>query len=504
MALETVTNQAPKSSSRRRNKKSTAEAKVEPAPEPETPPQAPTIEEEDARADGGDAAFENPHIKELHKNIRNVNKKLTGMAKVDAIVAEHPNKSLDNLVADRKINADQKAQIMKKPILQAQLKDFEDQVALHKKIEEDFAKRLQAQKLQLQAQHEKELDEAKEAAAIAATPTSAPEQQPSQLDLRTSLLTLSRFLRAAAARRQESDDTSADTQGFEGVLLLLYGGDNAAVDAAEKLISGSSDLVPSTEGGETTVNYGRVKQLATEYAPFASEEAWVDGVADANATSDPTITNAGLTELSSTPAAPAPATSAGPSTLGGTSTTASVEPAAGNAASVQPSEQLEQSWVSVPRAPEETETHNAAVAAAVPTNTTENWSSEPAAAGTTPQDLGPIPASTFADPEATNIPTMTTTANDTLEKTESWADSAPDIPITTNGDGFHEVHHGRFTRGGRGGFDGRGGYDGRGRGRGNFRGDRGRGDFRGRGRGGFEGRGGRGRGRGREAGAPSV
>lgn len=62
------------------------------------------------------------------------------------------------------------------------------------------------------------------------------------------LLTLSRFLRAAAARRQLEDDDSDLTKAFEGALLQVYGGDAAAVMAAEKLIDGASDGVPSTEG----------------------------------------------------------------------------------------------------------------------------------------------------------------------------------------------------------------------------------------------------------------
>jgi hypothetical protein len=59
---------------------------------------------------------------------------------------------------------------------------------------------------------------------------------------------LSRFLRAAAARRQLEDDDTDVTKAFEGALLLVYGGDASAVTAAEKLIQGSEDTVPSTEG----------------------------------------------------------------------------------------------------------------------------------------------------------------------------------------------------------------------------------------------------------------
>ena len=62
------------------------------------------------------------------------------------------------------------------------------------------------------------------------------------------MLTLLRFLRAAAARRQLEDDDSELTKAFEGALLQVYGGDALAVSAAEKLIEGAEDGVPSTEG----------------------------------------------------------------------------------------------------------------------------------------------------------------------------------------------------------------------------------------------------------------
>jgi hypothetical protein len=66
--------------------------------------------------------------------------------------------------------------------------------------------------------------------------------------LKDKLLTLSRFLRAAAARRQLEDDDSDLTKAFEGALLQVYGGDASAVMAAEKLIDGTDEGVPSTEG----------------------------------------------------------------------------------------------------------------------------------------------------------------------------------------------------------------------------------------------------------------
>lgn len=414
------------------------------------------------------------------------------MQKVEAIVAEHPSVSLDDLVASRKINTDQKTQILKKPQLQAQLAQLEESMSLHKKIEDDVNRRIQAQKDRLEAEHKKELEDAKASATEVA-------QDLDKANSKAKLLLLSKFLRAAAARRQDSDESTDESKGFEGVLLYLYGGDSAAVDTAEKLIEGSTDPVVSTEGIPLGVSYERVKALSLEYAPFATEEAWVNGVADASQepapdptapNTDPTITNASLTEMS--------ATTEEQPTLANTTTfetgmpgpeQITVSDAANEAADEQwgkskpaveqtaNADPMAESWVSVPRPAEETEQHNAGASAGVATNQTENWADIPA----------PAQQESWADASAESwgaTPATSTQANE---------------PRSAAGDGFHEVHHGRGR--------GRGSYGGehRGRGRGGFRGDRGRGGgFRGdRGRG-FEGRG-RNRGRGsRDAGPPPA
>lgn len=154
--------------------------------------------------------------------------------------------SLDDLVASRKINNDQKTQALKKPSLEAQQAQLEEQIATYKKVELDIQAHAAEEKTRMEQAHQKELEamrtmqEQVKAQAAAAT--------------RAHLLTISNFLRAAAARRQMEDDTSEESKAFEGLLLLLYGGDVAAVDAAEKLINGSNDSVMSTEGTTTTVS----------------------------------------------------------------------------------------------------------------------------------------------------------------------------------------------------------------------------------------------------------
>lgn len=163
------------------------------------------------------------------------------MQKIDSIIAENPSLSLDELVAARKINNDQKAQALKKPALQASLAQYDQQITQYKKFEKEFQDKAATELSEVRAAHEKELETMR-------TSHEAETQGLSKTDLKRSLLVLSKFLRAAAARRQMDDEESAESKAFEGVLLLLYGGDTSAVEAAEKLIEGSSEEVPSTEG----------------------------------------------------------------------------------------------------------------------------------------------------------------------------------------------------------------------------------------------------------------
>jgi len=163
------------------------------------------------------------------------------MQKVDAIIAENPDVSLDDLVASRKINADQKAQALKKPGLQAQLAQFEQQLAQYKKFDQEYQQKIAQEKESLQRLHADELEKLRDT-------LKAEADAASRKAFKEKFLTLSRFLRAAAARRQLEDDDSDLTKGFEGALLLVYGGDAGAVSAAEKLIDGSDENVPSTEG----------------------------------------------------------------------------------------------------------------------------------------------------------------------------------------------------------------------------------------------------------------
>jgi TolA-binding protein len=190
-----------------------------------------------------EGSSENPYVLSLQKSMRAINKKLSSMAKTDAVIKENPNVSLDDLVAQRKINQDQRASALKKPQLQAQLVTLEEQIQQYKKFDADLQKQLQKQKSDLTFTHTEELEKVKKEAQAEAAARSEAE-------LKSKLLTFSQFLRAAAAKRNsdEEDPEADENRAFEGILLLVYGGDQKAVETAVGLIEGSDEQVPSVEG----------------------------------------------------------------------------------------------------------------------------------------------------------------------------------------------------------------------------------------------------------------
>lgn len=161
--------------------------------------------------------------------------------KVDSIIAENPDSSLDELLESRKINSDQKALAQKKPLLQASLAQLEEQIAQYKQFDDDYQKRILSERNTLETAHKEELESVKETVA-AETATKAKD------DAKETLLILSKFLRAAAAKRQAGDETSTENRAFEGVLLLIYGGETDAVEAMERLVSGADEKVQTVDG----------------------------------------------------------------------------------------------------------------------------------------------------------------------------------------------------------------------------------------------------------------
>ncbi|KAH0490541.1 hypothetical protein TgHK011_002005 [Trichoderma gracile] len=427
-----------------KKKAAKAQARNEsPTPSAESGPadKAPEAQEE---------SFESPYIKELQKNIRNTAKKLANASKTDSLLSQHAGKSLDELVAEKILNNDQRAQILKKPALQAALAQYEEQLAQFQKVHEQYQARAAADK----AEWAKSLEKAKEEAVneVKASVEST---------LNANLLVLSQFLRLAAYRREESQDPESDeSQAIEGVLLAIYSGDENAVAAMKKLIDGSDEQIVSVPGEQLQTTYAAVKTLAQTY----NAPSYTEAQPAAEAVSDPTIANEAATEIA-----------AGDGALTNGHDHVAAEPASNGLANAavaddaanavaeshwdtsNPDNSISQEWVDVTHPVESTEAEGSA---------------EPSA-----EAPAETPAETPAEPA-------------TEAKKQSWADDHPDpvaeapsAPADAN-DGFHQVqrNRGRQDREGSGGrgrgrgeYRGRGGYrgDGRGRGRGRGGGDRG-------------------------------
>jgi hypothetical protein len=159
------------------------------------------------------------------------------------------------------INADQKAAHLKKPALQAQLFQLEEQLAQHKKVDQEYRARLAEQEKALTEKFEKEK------ADVVAELTEKADAD-AKTALRSNLLVLSQFLRLAAARRaEEADSTSDENMALEGVLLHIYSGDENAVATMIKLVEGAEEQTRSTTGEtlQTTCKFRRSLGCIGEY-----------------------------------------------------------------------------------------------------------------------------------------------------------------------------------------------------------------------------------------------
>jgi hypothetical protein len=375
------------------------------------------------------------------------------------VVAENKGKDLEQLVAEKKLNADQKAQLQKKPQIQAQVTQLEEQVNQYRTFAQELEDRFSQEKATLVEAHEAEIAQLKEEAAA-----KAQEQQGNSKKLDEGLKIVSDFLHAAASKRNFVDEDKAERQAFEGALLHVYQGNELSVTTLQNLVNATNDKVIDTEGNPVDFTFAQLKEAAVaeaQDAQAASEP--VEAPAEDLPASDPTVANAGMTELEDTTTIPIRTngvtgdelTSESVSAPEQVSTTAEAANAVAEAnwnpeASITTDASgAGDEWVQVPRDPAETETGVTATPAAV---TAENsWAEE-----------------------------VATSAEE--QKKEN--------------DGFEQVRgrHGENRGRGRGGPRGpRGDFRGRGRGTGGpHRGRGGRGNGEGRGRGGMRGSGERG------------
>ena len=119
-----------------------------------------------------------------------------------------------------------------------------------------------AEKSALEAAHADELQKVKEAAIAEAVAEGKKEAK-------ENLLVLSKFLRAAAAKRQGGEETSPENRAFEGALLLVYGGEVGAVVAMESLITGSDEKVSTVDQtpSEFTCRFLGLRLAYNSYLP---------------------------------------------------------------------------------------------------------------------------------------------------------------------------------------------------------------------------------------------
>lgn len=162
------------------------------------------------------------------------------MEKLDKIQEENPGQSLDDLVAAKKINNDQRAQGLRKPILNAQRDEYSEQLKKYEKFVDDYEERLVKQRESLTSTNTTAVE------AIRAEVTREVKKE-MEIEFKRRLLTFTRFLKAAAGRRQ-TDEDSEESKAFESVLCGVYAGDAAAVDCAESLVNGSEEKVPEYTG----------------------------------------------------------------------------------------------------------------------------------------------------------------------------------------------------------------------------------------------------------------
>ncbi|TVY43896.1 hypothetical protein LOCC1_G003844 [Lachnellula occidentalis] len=311
MAASITQNPPVKSESKSAKKKKAKSAPAEAAQSPSVP-----ASNHPAESSNGDGAYESPYIKEMEKyalnmnplmhqarwNIRGLTKKITNASKVDGIVAENPDKTLEQLVSERKINADQKAQLLKKPSLEASRTQLKEQIEQYKKFDQEYKTAAQTEKAQFEKtfteRSVKELEEAVAAAKAEAVASAKQEHE-------DGLLALSQFLKLAAVRRTTEEHQDApENIALESLLVKVYTGDLTAVSFISKIIQGSTENVASQEGDILPVTYADIKNAYISLPPspqtaIEAEEAPAVETKDYPVQSDPTIANAGLTELDS-------------------------------------------------------------------------------------------------------------------------------------------------------------------------------------------------------------
>lgn len=162
------------------------------------------------------------------------------------MVDEHKSKGKtpEELVQLKIINPDQKKQVDNLNSLKAEVARLEEQLAQYEKIDGEYRAQVASVKADIEKSHEQD-----KADAVAEVKKQA--EADAKKSLHDGLLVLSQFLRLAAHRRAEAPESAEDEdQALEGILLGVYGGDEAAVNVMLRLCEGTEDKTIGV-GGET-------------------------------------------------------------------------------------------------------------------------------------------------------------------------------------------------------------------------------------------------------------
>ncbi|KAG0130237.1 hypothetical protein HOY82DRAFT_579332 [Tuber indicum] len=186
---------------------------------------------------------EKEYLKWITKQLKKHTKKLDSIAKSEEKIKDLPE---EEKATTKIINVDERNKIIGKPVTLAVYKELKECYENLLKASELEDKRLEAERVEAQARLEKAVDEAK-----------AEAQKETDEAARAKILTVVKFLRLAGHRRNNKSADEDEDEAIERVLVLVYGGDQSAIDACLNLSNGSEEPVDGFQ-----VSYSRIKEVA--------------------------------------------------------------------------------------------------------------------------------------------------------------------------------------------------------------------------------------------------
>lgn len=130
------------------------------------------------------------------------------------------------------INADERSKINTKPITSAVYEELKQIHECLKKVADLEDKRLEEEKAESETKFNNAVAESREEGRKAGVEEATAK-----------IFTVVRFLRLAGYRRQVKSGNDQEDEAIERLLVLVYGGDQTAVDACLKLANGSEDII---------------------------------------------------------------------------------------------------------------------------------------------------------------------------------------------------------------------------------------------------------------------